>query len=181
MNRKKVVFGLGIATVFALFIVARNVVAEMTPAAGTETALAAKDVGAKLFPEKVFFRGQLAPTQLRNTGGVHFADDFYLVAGLCDSSGYASDVRQKFQGYLLSEVPLEIGGKSLKPGAYGFGFLNGGQVVVMDIGANDLFQAASAKDTEIRRPMPLQVLAAPSKGTYRLYVGRDYVEFHRAQ
>jgi hypothetical protein len=44
-------------------------------------------------PDKVFFRGQLAPTQLRNTGGERFADDFYVVAGLCGNSGYATDVK----------------------------------------------------------------------------------------
>jgi len=181
MNRQKIVVALSITAVLALTIVASSVIAERTPAAGNEAALTAKDVGAKLFPDKVFFRGQLAPTQLRNTGGVRFADDFYVVAGLCDNSGYSTDVKQKFQGYLLSEVPLEIGGKSLKPGAYGFGVLKDGQFVVMDIGANDVLQVAAAKDADIKRPTPLQVLAASVKGTYRLYAGRDYVEFQRAQ
>jgi hypothetical protein len=181
MNRQKIAVVLSIVLVFSLAAAGGTAIARMSPAAGSEAALTAKDVGAKLFPEKVFFRGQLASTQLRNTGGVRFADDFYVVAGLCDNSGYASEVKQKFQGYLLSEVSLEIGGKSLKPGAYAFGFLSGGQFLVMDIGANDLFQVASTKDTEIKRPTPLQVLAASDKGTYRLYAGRDYVEFHRGQ
>jgi hypothetical protein len=181
MNRQRIVVALSIAAILALTTVASNVSAGRTPAAGSEAALTAKDVGAKLFPEKVFFRGQLAPTQLRNTGGVRFADDFYVVAGLCDNSGYSSDVKQKFQAYLLSEVPLEIGGKSLKPGAYGFGVLKDGQFVVMDIGANDVFQVGATKDADIKHPVPLQVLAASAKGTYRLYAGRDYVEFHRSQ
>jgi hypothetical protein len=49
----------------------------------------------------------------------------------------------------------------------------------MDVGAHDLFQVASTKDTEIKRPTPIEILS-PSKGTYRLYGGCDYVEFHRA-
>src|ERR1700693_5319267 len=40
------------------------------PAEGKEAALKAADITAKLFPEKVFFRGQSAPVQFRNTGGV---------------------------------------------------------------------------------------------------------------
>ena len=51
--------------------------------------------------------------------------------------------------------------------------------VVMDLGANDLFQVTSAKDAEIKRPIPLQFVAGSESGKYRLYQGRDYVEFHR--
>ena len=52
-----------------------------------ETALKASDISGKIFPEHVFFRGQVAPVQMRNTGGVHFADDAYVMAGMVDSSG----------------------------------------------------------------------------------------------
>jgi hypothetical protein len=53
--------------------------------------------------------------------------------------------------------------------------------VVMDLGANDVLQAASQRDAEIKHPMPLQVLASAMAGSYRLYAGRDYVEFRRAR
>jgi len=180
MHARKIIFAVILAAAFVFVIQTVSVRALPSPVSGTEAVLTAKEVGVKLFPEKVFFRGQLAPTQARNTAGVHFADDFYAVAGLCDSSGYSTDVRQKFQGYLLTEVPLEIGGQSLKAGAYGFGFA-GGQFVVMDIAANDLFHVAAAKDDDLKRPTPLQIAASPAKGTYRLYAGREYVELHRAQ
>jgi hypothetical protein len=151
------------------------------PAEGKEVVLKAADISPKLFPERVFFRGQIAPVQLRNTGGVHFADDLYVLAGLVDSSGYSTAIKEKYQAYLLNEVTLEIAGQTLKPGSYGFGFVQGGKFVVMDLGANDVLQAASQKDTEMKRPVPLQVLASPTTGSYRLYAGRDYVEFHRAR
>jgi len=147
--------------------------------AGKETILKATDITPKIFPERVFFRGQVAPVQSRNTGGVHFADDFYVLAGLVDSSGYSSGIREKYQGYLLSEVTLEISGQSLKPGAYGFGFLNSGKFVVMDLGANDVLQGPSQHDVQMKRPVPLQVLASSTAGAYRLYVGRDFAEFRR--
>jgi hypothetical protein len=149
------------------------------PPTGQDVVLKAADITPKIFPEHVFFRGQAAPAQLRNTGGVHFADDFYVLAGLVDSSGYSTAIREKYQGYLLNEVTLEIGGQTLKPGAYGFGFLNGGKFVIMDLAANDLVQAASQRDTEMKRPVPLQVVASPTAGSYRLYAGRDYIEFRR--
>jgi hypothetical protein len=146
-----------------------------------EGLLTAADVGNKLLPEKVFFRGQIAPVQARNTGGVRYADGLLVFAGLVDSSGYSTAIREKYQAYLINEVPIEIGGQTLKPGAYGIGFLEGNKFVVMDIGANDVLQAASAKDTEMKRPVPLQFTAASGVGNYRLYHGRDYVEFRRAK
>jgi len=156
-------------------------IASNPPAEGKEVVLKAADITNKIFPERVFFRGQTAPAQMRNTGGVHFADDFYVLAGLVDNSGYSTGIREKYQAYFLNEVTLEIGGQTLKPGAYGVGFVEGGKFVVMDLAANDLFRAASQRDAEIKRPVPLQVLAGANAGSYRLYVGRDYVEFHRAQ
>jgi hypothetical protein len=146
-----------------------------------EAILAAADVGNKLLPEKVFFRGQIAPVQARNTGGVRYADGLLVFAGLVDSSGYSTGIREKYQAYLINEVAVEIGGQTLKPGAYGIGFLDGNKFVVMDIGANDVLQSASAKDMEMKRPVPLQFAAASGAGNCRLYHGRDYVEFHRAK
>jgi hypothetical protein len=158
----------------------QTAIAGNPPAEGKEVVLKAADISPKLFPERVFFHGQNAPVQFRNTGGVRFADDFYVLAGLVDNSGYSSGLREKYQAYLLNEVTLEIGGQTLKPGAYGFGFQEGGKFVVMDVGANDVLNAASQRDAEMKRPVPLQVVASSTAGSYRLYAGRDYVEFHRA-
>ena len=145
-----------------------------------DVVLKAADIKPKLFPETVFFRGQSAPVQMRNTGGVHFADDLYMLAGMVDNSGYSSGIRQKYQAYLLTEVPLEIGGQAVKPGAYGFGFLEGGKFILLDLGANDLFQVSSKRDTDIKRPTPFQITAGEG-GKYRMYMGREFVEFSRTK
>jgi hypothetical protein len=168
---------LGLLVVF-VFVSRKGIVANAA-APGNETVLPATEVGDKLFPDKVFFRGQSATVQGRNSGGVRYEDGFLVMAALVDSSGYATGLKEKYQGYLLTEVPLAIGGQTLRPGAYGFGFIEGGKFVVMDLGANDLIQAASAKDTELKRPVPLQIVAAGETGKYRLYKGRDYFEFQR--
>jgi hypothetical protein len=149
------------------------------PQAGNETALKSADITGKIFPDQVFFRGQVAPVQMRNTGGVRFADDFYVLAGMIDNSGYSTDIRQKYQAYLISEVTLDVAGQKLAPGAYGVGFIKGDKFVAMDLGAHDLFQVASARDAEMTRPVPWQVVGPAGK--YRLYAGRDFVEFSRTQ
>ncbi|HET7151345.1 MAG TPA: hypothetical protein VFI60_08030 [Candidatus Acidoferrum sp.] len=166
--------------VIAFYLGHMTIVQAGNPAAGQDTVLKAADISPKIFPEHVFFRGQVAPTQLRNTGGVHFSDDLYVLAGLVDSSGYSTEIKEKYQGYLLNEVTLDIGGKALKPGAYGFGFVSG-KFMVMDLGGNDILEGTAQHDAEMKRPMPLQVTASTNAGTYRLYVGRDFIEFHRAR
>jgi hypothetical protein len=152
-----------------------------TAAPAQEGVLKAAEVGGKLLPDKVFFRGQSATVQARNSGGVRYEDGFFVLAALVDNSGYSSGIREKYQAYLINEVPITMGGQTLKPGAYGVGFLEGNKFLVMDIGANDLFQVASTKDADLKRPVPLQFVAGAQAGMYRLYKGRDYVEFQRGR
>ncbi len=175
---------LNVALFAALALMLVGVAAAQAPKAGDappkESVLRAADVGTKLLPDKVWFRGQNAPVQARNSGGVRYADGFYVLVTLVDNSGYSSGVRERYQAYFITEVPLEIGGQNLKPGAYGVGFLDADKFIVMDIGANDLFTTGSMKDAELKHPVPLQIVSG-NGGTYRLYKGRDYVEFHRAK
>jgi hypothetical protein len=150
-----------------------------TQQATAETVLKHADMSGKM-PADVFFRGQSATVQMRNSGGVSYADGMLTVVALVDTSGYSSGIQQKYQAYLLTEVPLTIDQHRLAPGAYGVGFVANNGFVVMDIGAHDLFQAKSMKDEALHRAMPLQVLAAPEAHQYRLYSGRTYVTFMRA-
>jgi hypothetical protein len=129
----------------------------------------------KILPDAVFFRGQSAAVQARNSGGIRFAKDAFFLAALVDTSGYSSSVQEKYQAYLITETPIEIEGHRLEPGAYGCGFIASETFIVMDIGAHDLFTVHYAKDETLRRPTPLQVLPSPAGNGYRLYVGRNYV------
>ncbi len=131
----------------------------------------------KQFPATVYYDGQSAPSQLRNSGGVKFADGHFVLMSLVDNSGYSTGVAAKYQGYLIAEVSLEIEGKRLAAGAYGFGFVEG-KFVVTDLGGSNVLVAHTANDQVMRRPRPLQVTADPAGG-FRLYSGRNYVRFNR--
>jgi hypothetical protein len=146
-------------------------------AQGSDTILKAADAQ-KLLPSAVYYKAQTAPTQLRNSGGVKFSDGYYVLATLVDTSGYSSDVASKYQAYLIAEVPIKIGGQSLPAGVYGIGFIVGDKFIVTDVGAHDVFTVSSSTDSEMKRPVPLQVLADPAGG-FRLYAGRSYVAFSR--
>ncbi len=149
--------------------------AQLPAQAATATVLHRK-AASKIMPKSVFFRGQSAPTQGRNSCGVHFANGKYMLAALVDTSGYATEVKQKYQGYLLTEVPLEIEGHRLRPGAYGFGFIGKHRFVVLYIGGEQIMEASWHAFTG-PRPVPLRVLKV-EKG-YELCSGRECVDFRK--
>src|SRR5262249_3031424 len=106
-------------------------------------------------PSVYFFRGQSATVQLRNSGGFRISPDKLVLAALVDTSGYAHDVQEKYQGLLITEVKLNIGGSELTPGQYGFGFNADGKFRVMDVAANDVFKVDIQSDDSMKRPVPL--------------------------
>lgn len=132
-----------------------------------------------LIPATVYFRGKTAQVQLRNAGGMRFANDGIFFAVMVDTSGYSSSVQETYQFYLVTEKAVRFGGQLLQPGAYGAGFLNS-RFIVMDIGGKTVLQGDTIEDKELKRPRPLQVLASPENGL-RLYLGRRYVLIAAAQ
>lgn len=156
--------GLGLAMIFSCLLLSAQ-----QPKAGVLSA----DEIRKVVPATYFFRGQSAQVQLRNSAGFSRPDGKLVLAGLVDTSGYATDVQAKYQGFLISEVKLNIEGTELPPGEYGFGFSAEGKFVVMDVGANDLFTVSGKVDEKLARPVPLKMVEDGS--AYRLYAGRKWV------
>ena len=148
--------------------------AQAVPAQASPGVLS-REEAARILPTNVFYAGQSATLQGRNASGLRTAGGKLVLAALVDTSGYSSGIAERYQAYLITEVPLHIGDKSLPAGAYGFGFIAGDRVVVMDVGANELLSTATRKDDALQRPTPLQIVA--SDGQYRLYLGRSFVTF----
>ncbi len=144
-------------------------------AQGSDTVLKPEDMR-KLLPAAVYYKGQSATTQLRNSGGIKFADGYFVLATLVDTSGYSSDVQAKYQAYFVAEVPVKVGGQNLPAGVYGVGFVAGDKLIVTDVGAHELLTVNTNSDAGLKRPTPLQVIADPAGG-FRLYAGRRYVVF----
>jgi hypothetical protein len=161
--------------IFAVFMAARSA-STQAPAATPAPGLLNRTEAAAILPDKVFFHGQSAGVQGRNSGGVRLADGKLILLAIVDTAGYSSAIQQTYQAYLLTEVPLRINDKTLAPGAYGFGFVAKNSMVVMDIGGNELLRAGTVSDAALARPTPLQLVADPaSPNRYRLYLGRSYV------
>jgi hypothetical protein len=161
---------------FAALLLAATAPVALTAQSGDKI-LKPEDVKT-LLPANVWYSGRSAPSQLRNSGGVKFADGRFVLATLVDTSGYSTGVAAKYQAYFVVEEPVKIGGHSLAAGVYGAGFIAGNQFVVTDIGGHDVLTVSSSSDAAMKLPRPLQVVADPSGG-YRLYTGRSYVTFSK--
>jgi hypothetical protein len=127
----------------------------------------------RLVPNSFYFKGQSAPTQMRNTSAAKLGAERFVIVGLVDTSGYSAEVRAKYEGFFITDSPIKVNGESLPTGAYGFGFSNDGKMRVMDIAGNDVLSVSSTNDKALKRPRPLMMTA--SEEGIRFYSRRDYV------
>ncbi len=123
-------------------------------------------------PTSFFFSGQSGAVQLRNTTGLKNSAGKVVLAGLVDTSGYSTAITEKYQGFLITEAKLSIGGTTLDVGAYGFGFKEG-KFTVMNVAGADALSIASKDDDQLKHPVPLKF--EKDGAEYRLYAGRKYV------
>jgi len=126
----------------------------------------------RVVPTSFYFEGQAAPTQMRNAAAAR-ANGHLVIAGMVDTSGYSADVRAHYQGFFINDAAIEINGKSLPIGAYGFGFTNDGKFNILDIGNHEVLTVSSTNDKDLKRPRPLMMTM--DGRNVRLYAGRDYV------
>jgi len=126
----------------------------------------------KTVPAEFFFAGQKAPTQLRNSVGFQTAEAKMTFAALVDASGYSSAIQQKYQGLLITESKLNIGGSNLAPGEYGFGFA-ADKFVVMNVANEDALSVPYQTDGDLKRAVPLKLVE--DGAGYKLYAGKKWV------
>ena len=126
----------------------------------------------RVVPPGFYFQGLTAPTQMRNSAAARFGTKRYVIAGLVDTSGYAADVRARYEGFLITDSAITINGSDLGVGAYGFGFSNDGKLNILDLAGNEILSVSTTKDNEMKRPRPL-MMTRSGKGI-RFYSGKDY-------
>jgi len=157
---------------FVLVVLALCLSSFVATAQETATVLTGAEL-TRVVPTSFYFQGQNAPTQIRNSAAARFGTNRHVIAGMVDTSGYAADVRAKYEGFFITDSAVEIDGHNLKTGAYGFGFSNDGKMVIVDLSGKEILSAATTKDNSLRRPRPLMM--TKSDDGVRLYSGRDYV------
>ena len=127
----------------------------------------------KVVPSGFYFEGQSGTTQRRNSAAARLADKKLVIAGLVDTSGYATEVKNKYEGFLITDSSISINGMTLATGAYGFGFSSDGKMNVFDVGGSQVISVSAQKDTALKGVRPLQLVKTADG--IRLYSGRNYV------
>jgi len=129
----------------------------------------------KVVPDSYFFRGMSATTQLRNSSAIHYPDDFYVIIGLVDTSGYSTDVKAKYNGLFITEKTLKFGSSTLGPGQYGMGYTADGKFHILSVDGNELLIADIVTDEKLAHPQPLKIVV--DGATVKLYLGKKFVTF----
>jgi hypothetical protein len=158
-------FGLACFCAFLLLV---------TCAAAQEAVILTGDDLAKMVPAGFYFEGQVGPTQTRNAAAVRLGPKRHIIAALVDTSGYASTIRGKYEGFVIADSPVSLGDSKLLTGAYGFGFTEDGKLNIFDVGGNQLHSIRATRDDALKTPRPLAIVKAG--GALRLYRGRNYVD-----
>ncbi len=128
----------------------------------------------KVVPTGFYYEGLAAPTQMRNAAAVRFGAKRFVIVALVDTSGYATSIREKYEGFFITDSKIQVGKTEIAAGAYGFGFTADNKMNIFDVGGNQLHSEVAVRDSQLTAPRPLAFVK--SGGELRLYRGRNYVE-----
>lgn len=137
----------------------------------------------KIIPRNFVLEENSIPTEKRNSTLVLTPSGARLIAGLLDTSGYSSQVQEKYLGMLIAEGSVEVCGHQVAIGSYGFGLAktknaagsHPSRFVLYNQAGKRVAECAVRWDEKLKNPSPLQVVASGGQ-TARLYLGRTWVE-----
>ena len=127
-----------------------------------------------IVPESFYFAGLSGFTQRRNSAVGKLGEKRFIVAGLVDVSGYSTDISGVYEGFFITDSDIRFGDTTLPLGSDGFGFSKDQKVNLFDLSGKKIMSVTTTKDTELRRPRPLMMVA--EEDGIRFYKGRDFIK-----
>lgn len=154
--------------------------AQVARAQGSFQLVTGKEFNSAL-PKDFYLEGNAIPTQKRNAVLVKTPAGAQLLLALLDTSGYSSQVQEKYLGMLINAGSVSVCGEQLGVGSYGFGLIKpaghtdaNATFVLYDQAGKKVCECTSEKDSQLQRPSPLQVKTSGGEAT--LYLGRYRVD-----
>lgn len=133
-------------------------------------------------PKDFYLEGNAIPTQKRNAALLKTPAGARVLFALIDTTGYSSQIQQKYEGMIISESKISLCGMAIGVGSYGFGFTKPAatsaeeaKFLVYNQAGGKVAECALKKDAELKQPVPLQVVVAKS-GPAKLYLGKNWLE-----
>ncbi len=173
------------------YVVAWLVLTIVMPAASSKNVRAQDDfeqVTGKAFdsaiPKDFYLEGNAIPTEKRNAVLLKTGAGSRVLFALIDTTGYSSQIKQKYIGMMIAEGKITVGEAAVGVGSYGFGLDKPAATSNEDAKFSLYNQAgekvagcSARKDSEIMQPKPLQAVLSKGKAA-RLYLGRYVLEIH---
>lgn len=125
-----------------------------------------------------YLEGNAIPAQKRNAALVTTPEGARVLLALIDTSGYSSQIQQKYEGMIISEGNFTVCDLKVGVGSYGFGHTKPAATSSEDMNltlynqaGGKLGECAGKKDAAMTQPKPLQVVAGKGQAA-KLYLGR---------
>jgi hypothetical protein len=132
-------------------------------------------------PKDFYLEGNAIPTAKRNAAMATSPSGARVVFSLLDTTGYASNIIEKYIGMIITEGDLTICGQKVTVGSYGFGWVPSprgedkpGTFSLYNQAGAKLAECSTPRDANVKVPRPLQVVVN-ADGTAALYHGRNRV------
>jgi methionine-rich copper-binding protein CopC len=143
-------------------------------------------VGADAFnravPADFYLEGNHIPVEKRNAVVLKNAKGARVVLGLIDTSGYSSQIQQKYIGMLITETRISVCGNALAVGSYGLGMERPAATSNADApfrvynqAGEKVGECAAKRDDSVKQPKPLAVTTAKG-GPAKLYLGKYAID-----
>jgi hypothetical protein len=128
-------------------------------------------------PNDFYLEGNRIPVEKRNAALLKTPSGARLVLALIDTTGYSSQIRQKYIGMVITEGNVSICSVALVVGSYGFGLEKpaptsneDAKFFLYNQAGEKVGECGAKKDNAVKQPKQLNVSGA------RLYLGRYYLE-----
>ena len=127
-------------------------------------------------PNDFYLEGNRIPVEKRNAALLKTPAGARVVLALIDTTGYSSQIQQKYIGMVITEGKVSVCTVSLDVGSYGFGLEKpAGNFFLYNQAGEKVGECAAKKDSAVKQPKPLSVVLGKEGGA-RLYLGRYFLE-----
>ena len=132
-------------------------------------------------PNDFYLEGNRIPVEHRNAVLLKTPGGARLVLALIDTTGYSSQIKQKYMGMVITEGAVSVCSVPLNVGSYGFGLepaatgSGDAKFHLYNQAGETVGDCAAKKDSAVKQPKPLNAVLSKEAGA-RLYLGRYYLE-----
>jgi len=133
-------------------------------------------------PNDFYLEGNRIPVEKRNAALLKTPGGARLVLALIDTTGYSSQIQQKYIGMIITEGTVSVCSVPLSVGSYGFGLekppatsSEDAKFFLYNQAGEKVGDCSAKKDKAVKQPKPLNIVLSKEAGA-RLYLGRYFLE-----